>query len=142
MSAHYFVFSRDFANGKRLCGECRRNYDDGDHIEITTLKPYTSYVCPSGGFHGHGSIWTGALIPSNRTLTQHLCLCGLEYVEEDTETWQLTWEMQNPPGSDWRPRRVIRTRHAAAQQQEGLVELARQGEPIRNIELVRLEPVS
>lgn len=52
--AHYFVFSRNWSGGgKRRCGECGLPYDDGDHIEITTLKPYTSYVCPTGGGLGH-----------------------------------------------------------------------------------------
>lgn len=139
---HYFVFSRDFSGGQRLCGECRQNYDAGEHIEIATLKPYTNYVCPTGGGLGHSGIYTGALLPSNRTLRQHLCTCGAEYVEEDKETWQLSWEMQEPPDSPWRTVTATRTRHAAEQQRDGLLALADQGERIRNVQMVQLVPVS
>lgn len=132
--AHYFKFSRDFDGIHRLCGECRRTYDDGDHIEITKLKPYTHYVCPSGGGYGHSSIWTGAYLPSLRTTHDHLCACGAEFVKEDIERWVLSWEMQTDDRG-WRPVSVTRSRHAAHEQRDGLLELIEQGEQIRNIQL-------
>lgn len=140
--AHYFTGTFPHVGpGERLCKVCGQSYDDGEHIEITTLKPYTSYVCPTGGGRGHSSIWTGALLHSLRTLTQHLCVCGRELVEEDKETWRLTWEMQEPAGTPWRMVTAIRTKHQAIQQREGLVQLIEQGEQIRNVSLVQLDEV-
>lgn len=137
---HYFEFSTKFdGNGHRRCGACRRTYDDGAHIEITTLKPYTNYVCPSGAGLGHGYVWTGAYRPSLRTLRDHLCICGKEYVEEDREQWQLSWEMQTPfGGGDWNPVRVVRSRHAAHEQRDGLLHLIASGEPVRNVVLTQV----
>ena len=128
---HYFTFSTEWANRKRLCADCRRDYDAGEHIEITTLKPYTSYVCPSG----HSSIWTGAYAPSSRTLRDHICSCGAEFVEEDTEQWEVSFEMQHPGSDYWALVRVVRSSHPAHQQHAGLLGLLAQGEPIRNVQL-------
>ena len=133
--AHYFEFSRDFAGGKRVCGTCRRNYDDGNHIEITVLKPYTSYVCPSGGGLGHSSIYTGPHRPELRRVTDDTCICGKKFVEEDTEKWRLTWEMQWPGADHWTRVTVTKSKHAAQSQHEGLLELIANGEPIRNVTL-------
>lgn len=137
--AHYFDGRHPHLGpGERRCKVCRLSYDDGDHIEITTLKPYTSYVCPTGGGTGHSGIWTGALLHSLRTLTQHLCVCGEAFVEEDKETWRLTWEMQDSAGTPWRTVTAIRTKHQAISQREGLTQLIAQGEPIRNVSLEQL----
>lgn len=137
--AHYFRFSRDFdGNGRRRCADCFQPYDAGDHIEITTLKPYTSYVCPTGGGLGHSSIWTGAYRPDGRSLRDHLCSCGAEFVEEDRQLWQLSWEMQTPfSDGNWVPQQVISSRHSTHQQHAGLLLLITQGEPIRNVALVK-----
>lgn len=145
MSEHYFKFSTNWnSNHERLCGDCHQTYNDGDHIEITTLKPYTSYVCPSGGgLDGHSAISTGEHRPELRTLRDHLCVCGAEFVEEDRETWRLSWEMQAPLGPPrWRPVSVVRSRHAAEAQRDGLLQLIEQGEPIRSVELVQLVEVT
>lgn len=139
VTTHYFQFSRDFEGGRRLCADCRLSYDAGDHIEITTLKPYTHYVCPAGGGLGHSSIWTGAYYAEFRTLRDHLCICGAELVAEDDERWQISWEMQSPfSGGDWVPQHVVRSRHAAHEQHAGLLQLIEQGEPIRNVRLVQV----
>lgn len=130
---HYFKFSRHFAGAHRLCGQCEKTYDDGPHIEITTLKPYTSYVCPSGGGLGHSAIRTGAYGPSLRSLTDHLCTCGLEFVEEDHERWLVSWEMQDDDG-EWRPVERIGSRHSTESQRDGLLTLPE----IRNVRLIRL----
>ena len=141
---HYFVFSRDFDGQDRICGDCRSTYDRGDHILIDKLKPYTKYVCPessgrTGGL-GHSGTWTGAYTPVQRTLRDHLCICGLELVEEDNEQWRLTWEMVTPPSDDWHPVTVVRSKHTALSQQAGLLELIDQGEPIRNVVLEQVAP--
>lgn len=138
---HHFAFSTRFdGNGRRRCGECHQPYDDGEHIEITILKPYTSYVCPKGGAGlGHSSVWTGAYHPELRSLRDGRCFCGAEYVEEDRELWQLSFEIQRPDaGGHWTPVTTTKSRHAAQQQHAGLLELIDQGEPIRNVELVKL----
>jgi len=108
---HYFEFSTNWSGSERLCGTCGRSYDGGEHIEITTLKPYTSYVCPDAekAGRGHSSKWTGAYRKELRSLRDHLCLCGKEFVEEDHERWELTYEV----GPEWRPVSVIRSRHGA-----------------------------
>ena len=139
-ASHYFRFSRDFdGNGRRRCADCRLSYDDGDHIEITTLKPYTNYVCPSAGGLGHKSVYTGAYHPDGRTLRDHLCTCGANLVEEDRELWQLSFEVQRPDGDGhWTPVTTTKSKHAAQLQHAGLLELIDQGEAIRNVELVRL----
>lgn len=138
MSEHHFMFSTDWRSNDRLCGECHLTYDEGDHIEITVLKPYTSYVCPSGKGLGHSSIWTGAYIPTLRTVRDHLCACGLEFVEEDAELWRLSWEM---PADDTNWRRIERvgSRYSTEQQRDGLLALISGGEQIRGVELVRVD---
>lgn len=138
-AGHYFEFSRVFVDGRRLCGACRRNYDDGDHIEVAVLKPYTSYVCPEGaGQLGHSGRWTGAYIPELRSLRDKFCICGAELVEEDSEQWLLSWEMRTPFNDDWRPVTKVDSRHATHSQRTGLLELVDQGEPIRNVTLTRV----
>lgn len=139
MAAHHFAFSTNWSGRDRLCGDCNQSYGDGDHIEITTLKPYTSYVCPTGGGLGHSSRWTGAYRLELRTLHDHLCMCGAELVEEDNERWLLTWEMQTPLSDDWTPHSVVRSRHAAQAQYDGMLELIGQGEPIRGVTLRKVE---
>lgn len=138
-AAHYFEFSRDFIEGRRLCGACRRNYDDGNHIEVTVLKPYTSYVCPVGsGSLGHSGMWTGAYRPEGRRLRDKFCICGAEFVEEDKEQWLLSWEMKGPYSDDWRPVTKVDSKHATHSQRDGLLDLIDQGEPIRNVSLTRV----
>lgn len=142
---HYFKFSTNWiatADGqKRLCGDCGDPYGIGDHIEVTVLKPYTKYVCPTDdGEQGHSSRWTGAYSPELRRPDDKLCVCGAEFVEEDTETWQLSWEMKRGPDDPWHPVSAIRSRHQAEKQRRGLLELIERGEAIRNVELVKLVP--
>ena len=135
ITAHYFKFSSNWRGSNRLCGECALTYDAGAHIEIDRLKPYASYVCPSGGDLGHSSVWTGAYLPENRTTRDHICSCGQEFVEEDRESWLLTFEIQTSGSEKWSPVSVVRSKHAAQQQRDGLLGLIEQGEPIRNVEL-------
>ena len=137
---HYFEFSSDFRSGKRICGSCARNYDDGEHIEVTVLKPYTSYVCPTGGGLGHSGHWTGAYRPELRSLRDKFCICGAAYVEEDREQWSLSWEMIGPFDDGWRPVSKTDSKHATHQQRDGLLDLIDQGEPIRNVVLTRVIP--
>lgn len=137
MGEHHFKFSTNWRGLDRLCGECNLTYDAGAHIEIAVLKPYTSYVCPSGEGLGHSSRWTGAYIPTLRTERDHLCACGLALVEEDTELWRLSWEM--PAGdANWRRVERIGSRHSTEQQRDGLLALISNGERIRGVELVRI----
>lgn len=131
--AHYFVFSREFVDGHRICGGCGSNYDDGNHLLIDKLKPRTSYVCPTGGGYGHSSISTGAYAPVQRTLRDHLCSCGAEFVEEDNEVWRISFETQTPLDPEWHPVTRLDSKHAVHQQGDGLLELIDQGEPIRNV---------
>ena len=139
MTAHYFRFSRDFdGNGRRKCAECRLQYDDGEHIEVTVLEPYTSYVCPSGGGLGHKSVYTGAYRPEHRSPSDAFCCCGAELVEEDRERWRVAFETQTPLEPEWHPVEVVRSKHAAHQQHAGLLLLVTQGEPIRNVVLERV----
>ena len=137
-AGHYFAFSRNWLDGKRLCGECSRTYDGGDHIEVTVLKPYTSYVCPTGGGLGHSGRWTGAYRPELRSLRDKFCMCGAELVEEDAEKWLLSWEMQTPFHDEWRPVTKVDSKHATHSQRDGLLDLIDQGEPIRNVSLTRV----
>jgi len=137
-TAHYFAFSTNWSGRDRLCRDCNLSFHAGDHILIEKLKPYTSYVCPEGqGQRGHRSVWTGASRerPELRRPDEHLCICGTEFVEEDHETWQLTYEL----GPDWHLVTVVRSKHASHAQRDGLLALVEQGEPIRNVELVQLE---
>ena len=136
---HYFAFSTTWRDGKRLCGECGLKYADGEHIEVNVLKPFTSYVCSSGGGYGHSGTWSGAQdVPELRSPRDIFCACGLEFVEEDAETWQLTWEMKLQGRGDWTPHSAIRSKHAAQQQRDGLLALIDQGERIRAVRLERL----
>jgi hypothetical protein len=136
--AHHFVIRTHLGPGPRPCGECRLPYDQGDHIEITDLNPYTHYVCPNdvGGL-GHSSRWTGAYRPDGRQLRDKYCICGAELVEEDAEQWRLSWEMVTPGDPEWRPVTKTASRHATHQQHAGLLKLIEQGEQIRNVQLVR-----
>lgn len=136
-AAHHFVIvGNNFRGGVRMCGQCDLGYDDGDHIEITDLKPYTSYVCPNGGGTlGHSGVWTGAYRADGRSLRDRLCICGAELVEEDTEQWRLSWEMKTPYSDDWRPITKVDSKHATHAQRDGLLALIDEGEPIRNVTL-------
>lgn len=140
MAAHHFVIvGNNFRNGVRMCGECDLGYDDGDHIEITDLKPYTSYVCPvGGGSLGHSSRWTGAYLPDGRQVRDKFCICGELLVEEDGELWRLSWEMVSPLSDGWHPVSKVASRHETHAQRQGLLELAEQGEPIRDVRLERV----
>lgn len=135
-AAHYFEFSRDFVDGERICGSCRLSYATGEHIEITTLKPFTNYICPSGGGTGHSSIYTGAHRPELRNLREHICACGRELVEEDHEKWMLQFEVERD--GVWAPVEVVQSRHATEQQYAGLMDLIEEGEPIRNVKRTQL----
>ena len=100
---------------------------------MTTLEPYTSYVCPGGGGYGHSSHWTGAYLLPRPTDGQ--CICGETYVKEDDEVWTLSWEMLGPYSSYWAPVRRNGSRHSTHQQRDGLLALIEAGEPIRRVEL-------
>lgn len=133
---HYFKFSTNWQDGKRLCGECSNKYLDGEHIEVNLLKPYTSYVCPDAGDGRdvHSSVWSGAQdVPELRTPTGDKCSCGQTLIEEDSEKWTVSWEMLQ--GDSWRPVSATRSKHAATQQHRGLLALIEQGEAIRNVRL-------
>lgn len=137
MSAHYFQpRSMYFRGNERLCGECDSTYPEGDHIEVNDLKPYTSYVCPTGGGLGHSSQYTGAYLHVLRSPRDKFCICGAELVEEDNEQWRLSWEMDT--GTDWRPVTKVGSKHATHQQRDGLEELIARGEPVRAVTLERV----
>lgn len=136
ISPHYFKFSTNWtANGERRCGDCDQPYEVGQHIEITTLNPFTNYVCPDNQGMGHSGAYTGAHRPELRTLTEHLCMCGKALVEEDHERWTLSWEMRNPDSGEWHAVAKQQSKHAAHAQRDGLLELIERGEDIRNVEL-------
>jgi hypothetical protein len=137
MTEHYFKWSRDFRESARLCGECHLTYEQGEHIEITTLEPYTSYVCPVDTGHGHSAMFTGAYRPELRSLTDHLCICGAVFVKEDRQQWQLSWEMRDESGR-WYPVERIGSHHSTWVQWNGLNELESSGEDVRNVRLVRM----
>lgn len=101
------------------------------------LKPGTHYVCPTGGGYGHSSVYTGAHNPVFTRPGDHRCMCGEEFVEEDRETWRLTFESPDPWSGDWHPVTVTRSRHAAHEQHRGLLELQEQGQ-VRNVQLVQV----
>lgn len=136
MEHHHFTFSTKWSGHNRLCGTCGQTYGNGLHIEITDLKPYTSYVCPTGGGRGHSSRWTGAYARELRSPRDAFCGCGERLVEEDQEKWLLSWELADEVG--WHRVEVIRSRHGAEQQKVGLEQLIDQGEPIRNVALEQL----
>lgn len=135
-TAHVFTFSRDWSGGKRLCGTCHLNYDDGAHIHVAVLEPYTRYVCPNDTGRGHSSCWSGSQdVPELRTPTGNLCICGSQYVKEDDEEWKLSWEMKDPHTGNWRPIKRRGTKHSTLHQRDGLVTMP---DEIRNVQLVRL----
>lgn len=139
---HAFVFSTNWRGQKRLCRACNRTYDDGSHIEVRALKPYTHYVCPvaSPGELGHSSCYSGSQdVPELRSERDKFCYCGAEFIERDNERWLLEWEMRDPATLRWRNVEVIESRYEADQQEAGLNALAASGEPIRNIRRSRLE---
>lgn len=135
MTAHIFKFSTSWVDGKRLCGECLRNYDDGDHVHVAVLKPFTSYVCPTGGGLGHSSVWSGSqATPELRQPTDNLCICGAELVVEDEEVWLLSWEMRDLATGVWRAVQRQGTRHSTHAQRDGLLTMP---DEIRNVQLVQ-----
>ena len=141
---HYFVFSAEWLDGQRLCGECRQTDVGGDHPDPWVdlgIRERTNYVCPADSGLGHSSTYTGSPPLSLRSSRDAFCSCGERYVEEDSETWQLTFETCTPLDPDWHTVTVVRSRHAAEQQRDGLLELIEQGEPIRNVQLVELRAV-
>ena len=135
MAEHYFKFKTHLGPGKRPCGECGLPYDEAEHIEINLLQPYKHYVCPNAGGEGHLSRYTGAYPHEMRKLTDDVCICGTKLIEEDTERWRVSWEMQAPVGTPWRPVDAVSSKHAAKQQYDGLLELISQGELIRKVRL-------
>jgi len=68
-------------------------------------------------------------------MSDRLCVCGAELVEEDKEVWRISFETQSPYSDDWHPVEALKSKHAAHQQHEGLLMLIEQGEPIRNVKL-------
>ena len=140
--AHHFAFSTNWRDGKRLCGDCGQKYDDGDHIEVRVLDPFTRYICPVGnGQMNHSSTWSGAQdCPELRSPRDKFCVCGAEFVKEDEETWRLSWEMDT--GGGWHPVSKVASRHETHTQRDGLTALIAQGEPIRNVSLVLLTEVT
>lgn len=142
MLAHIFKFSRNWRDGKRLCGECHQTYDAGDHEHIAALKPYTSYVCPNDGDGGpHSSVWSGAQnVPELRGPNDAYCrCCGAQYVEEDREVWRLSWEYVSPWTGDWTPCERLGTNHSTEQQCAGLLSMP---DEIRNVQRKRLHDES
>jgi hypothetical protein len=139
--AHYFVFTTNWRNGQRLCGECNLTDVEGDHPDPWVdmgIKERTHYVCPTGGGLGHSSRYTGSPPLSLRDVKGAFCCCGERLVEEDHETWRLSWEVQTWLDPAWHTTTVIRSRHAAEAQRTGLLTLIEQGEPIRNVVLTQL----
>lgn len=100
------------------------------------MKAFTKYVCPAAedGALGHRSYWTGAYLHPRPN--DGKCVCGRTLVEEDTERWELSWEI-NYYGR-WCPISVIQSRQATFQQRDGLRELERKGDAIRNVRCRRL----
>lgn len=139
---HYFAFSRHFDGNDRLCADCHQAYAAGPHRAVENLlRPRTHFVCPSGEVDGHSGVYTGALHPELRRPGDDHCICGRQYVEEDNETWRLTFETQTPLDPEWHTVSVVRSRHAAQAQRDGLLSLIEQGEPIRNVELYEVQEV-
>lgn len=135
MDAHEFVFSTKWHAGKRLCGQCHLDYEQGNHIEVRVLEPYTSYVCPTGGGHGHSSRWSGSQgVPELRRSTDNLCICGETFVKEDDELWNLSWEYVDLWTGDWKPCSRTGSRYSTHEQHRGLLSMP---EEIRNIKLVK-----
>lgn len=136
--AHYFKFSTNWQAGKRLCGSCKMTYDHGKHLEVNNLKPFTNYVCSTGGGYGHSGVWTGdrSRHPELNSPRDAYCICGEKLVEVDKEEWKLSWEMIDPFTGGWKKVKVIRNRHDSHRQHEGLQQLLATGE-VRNIKLKR-----
>lgn len=133
--AHIFAFSQNWSGSKRLCGTCCLTYDEGNHIHVAVLEPYTSYVCPNDTGQGHSSVWSGSQsIPELRSPTANLCICGATYVREDTEIWLLSWDMKDPHTGEWRSIERRGTQHSTLQQRDGLLTMT---DEIRNVKLVR-----
>ena len=134
--AHVFKFSRDWEGGKRLCGDCRLTYDQGDHEHVAVLKPYTSYICPNDTGRGHSSVWSGAQnVPELRKPTDDRCICGAQLVEEDREVWRLSWQYVSPWTGDWTPCERLGSKHSTEQQRAGLVSMP---DEVRNVALVKV----
>lgn len=141
-AAHHFTFSPRFDPDTltRICGTCDHTWNNGDHIEIDILKPYTTYICSADdGRLGHQTRYTGAWHHENRTLRDGTCICGAPMVERDNEKWLLTFEHSNPAGH-WSSVEKIASRHETHHQRTGLEQLAANGEAIRNITLTQLVP--
>jgi hypothetical protein len=100
------------------------------------MKPYTKYVCPSGGGYGHSGHWTGARNPAVSSINDGYCMCGAVMVEEvkDGTLWRVTFEADT--GYGWHPvvKETDSERNARAQV-EGLHKLEAAGEPVRDIRL-------
>lgn len=138
LAPHHFMFSTRFVDGRRLCGACGDDYDAGHHILITTLKPYTTYVCPNDNGAGrHRSIYTGAFAPELRRVGQERCICGARLVEQDTEHWELTFDLLREDGT-WHTIRKVVSRHETHTQKHGLDALAAAAGGVRNVTLTRL----
>jgi len=136
MAAHVFKYSRDFQGGKRICGECRRTYDQGEHQHVAVLKPYTSYICPNDTGLGHSAVWSGAQnVPELRTPTDDRCICGAQFVEEDREVWRLSWEYVSPWTGDWTPTQRDGSKHSTRQQRDGLRTMPAE---VRNVRLRKI----
>lgn len=136
MAEHVYQFSREWSGGKRLCGECRQTYEQGEHTHVAVLKPYTSYVCPNDTGRGHSSVWSGAQnVPELRKPTDDRCICGAQLVEEDREVWRLSWEYVSPWTGDWTPCERLGSKHSTEQQQAGLVSMP---DEVRNVQLVKV----
>ncbi|MDV7192610.1 hypothetical protein [Mycolicibacterium fortuitum] len=138
-TAHIFTFSRNWSGGKRLCGTCHLNYDDGDHIHVAVLEPYTSYVCPKGGGIGHSGVWSGSqAVAELRSPTDNLCICGATLVKEDDEVWRLSWTMKDPHTGSWRPVERVGTKHSTHEQRDGLLTMP---DEVANVQLVRVSAI-
>jgi len=138
IESHVFTFSRNWVDGKRLCGSCHLTYDEGEHVHVAILEPYTNYVCPSGGGLGHRSVWSGSQsTPELRSLTDDKCVCGATLVKEDTELWLLSWDMRDPYTGKWRPMKRMGTRYSTHGQREGLLTMP---DDIANVRLVKVAP--
>lgn len=137
MAEHVYQFSREWRDGKRLCGECQQTYEQGEHTHVAVLKPYTSYVCPlDGDGRPHSSVWSGAQnVPELRRPNADRCNCGERYVEEDREVWRLSWEYVSPWTGDWTPCERLGSKHSTEQQRAGLVSMP---DEVRNVALVKV----
>lgn len=139
--AHTFEFSTNWSETRRrLCKRCSLDYDAGEHIEVKVLKPFTNYVCPVGaGQLGHSGVYSGAQnSPELRSPQDKFCICGAEFIEEDTETWRLSFEIPALHTGERTPVERVGTRTSTHNQKAGLEELVRAGEHVRKIRLTRL----